>query len=518
MIGLARRRGKRAVALDKSLPAPVGGWNARESVASMPESDAVKMTDAWPNTTDVQLRRGFTDHVTGITGKTVETLAVYNFATSSKLFAVVDDDIYDVSSAGAVGSAEAATVVTNARFQHTNFRVPGGAHWLLMANGVDAPHWFDGTTWTPVTGVSSPAITGLTTTDIIAVTVHKKRVYLIQKDSSSAWYLATNAIGGAATELDLGPNFTFGGFLMAMATWTIDAGEGADDYAVFISSKGQAVVYQGTDPASANTWALVGVFNIGSPIGRRCFIKFGADLLIITQGGVVPLTAAMLNSRIQQSVAVSDKIRTVITKSVKSFGANFGWQLLQYPNENMLIVNVPLSTTVFCQYAMNTITGAWCDFTKMNAFCWELFNDEIYYGADATVIKAWTAGSDNGSNITADIIPAFSYFDTRSQKHWKMVRPIFEATGTPSLLMGMNVDYDLSAPVGVPTTAITNASVWDTAKWDVDKWGGALRAEHNWQTVAGIGFAGSLHIQITSKADSIKWLATDFVYERGAII
>ena len=84
----------------KSIASPVGGWNARDAVAMMPPTDAVTMENAFPNTTDVQLRRGAAEHVTGITGKTVETLAAYNNATVSELYAFTNNAVYDVSTAG----------------------------------------------------------------------------------------------------------------------------------------------------------------------------------------------------------------------------------------------------------------------------------------------------------------------------------------------------------------------------------------------------------------------------------
>ncbi len=502
----------------RTLPAPVGGWNARDALANMPETDAVECVDGFPNTTDVQIRKGSTDHVTGITSKTVETLAAYNSATANELYAFVDNAIYDVTSSGAVGAAETGTTVTNARWQTINFRVPSGAHWLLCVNGVDKPMWYDGTNWTSIDGVSSPAITGVTTTNLIHINEHKRRVWLIEKDTSSAWYLPTDSVGGAATELDLGTVFSEGGHLMAMATWTLDAGAGLDDHAVFISDRGQVAVYAGTDPASASTWSLVGVFNIGSPIGRRCFIKFGGDLLFATQGGVVPLSKALLNAEISQAIAVSDKIRLAMTQAVNSYQNNFGWQLLQYPNANMLLVNIPISSTKFEQYVMNTITGAWCKFTGWNASCWEIFNDEIYFGTSETVVKAWDDNDDNGSNITADIIPAFNYFGSFNQKRFTMARPIFSSTGTPSVLMGMNIDFATDAPTGTPTLAGTTGSVWDTGVWDTATWGGGLSTQRNWQSITGIGFSGSLHLQMTTNAHDVKWLSYDIVFEDGAVI
>ena len=59
--------------LPASLPAPTGGWNDRDSIAAMAVNDAVTMVNMFPNTTDVDLRFGYSDFVTGI-GSQVETL------------------------------------------------------------------------------------------------------------------------------------------------------------------------------------------------------------------------------------------------------------------------------------------------------------------------------------------------------------------------------------------------------------------------------------------------------------
>jgi len=501
----------------KSIPAPVGGWNARDAISSMPEEDAVQMDDMFPNTTDVMLRKGFQSFATGISG-TVETLAAYNSSSTSKLFASTSNAIYDVSVQGAVGAPAVAAGITNGQWQHVNFGVPGGAQWLYLVNGLDKPQAFNGTTWTAIDGASTPAITGVTTSNLVHVNVFKRRLWFVERATTKVWYLPTDSIGGAANSIDMGPLFTDGGYLMAMGTWTLDAGEGLDDHAVFLSSKGQIAVYKGTDPSSASTWALVGVYNVGSPIGRRCFIKFGGDLLVITRDGVLPLSKALLSSRVNTRIAITDKIQSAMAMSVSIYGSNFGWQMIQYPNANMLLLNIPVSSTLKYQYVMNTITGSWCRFTGWNATCWEVFNDEIYFGTDGSVCHAWSTNADDGMNITGDVIPAFSYFGSKFQKRWTMARPIIQADGVPGILLGINVDFDISAPVGTPTLVNSQAALWDQGIWDQDIWGGALTIQKNWQSVSGLGMAACLHMKLTSKYYEIRWQATDYVFEVGAIV
>ena len=52
-----------------SLPAPVGGWNARDSLANMAPPDAVTLDNLFPGVSSVSLRGGYSKHATGMTGQ-----------------------------------------------------------------------------------------------------------------------------------------------------------------------------------------------------------------------------------------------------------------------------------------------------------------------------------------------------------------------------------------------------------------------------------------------------------------
>ncbi|MDY6498001.1 hypothetical protein, partial [Clostridioides difficile] len=175
--------------------------------------------------------------------------------------------------------------------------------------GTDKLLNYDGTNWTKVDGASTYAITGVTTSTLNNIEVFKNRVWFTQAGTLNAWYLPTSAIAGAATAFPLQGIATLGGYLTGIGTWTIDAGYGVDDLLVFCTSKGQIIVYKGTDPASATTWALVGVWNVGTPVGPRCLYKYSGDLLYICQDGVLPLSSALQSSRVNPKVALTDKIQ-----------------------------------------------------------------------------------------------------------------------------------------------------------------------------------------------------------------
>jgi hypothetical protein len=83
-----------------SIPAPIGGWNARDSLGAMAIEDAVTLTNWWPGTNSVVLRYGYTQFATGITGQ-VESVIAYSGVTANKLFAAATTKIYNVTAGGA---------------------------------------------------------------------------------------------------------------------------------------------------------------------------------------------------------------------------------------------------------------------------------------------------------------------------------------------------------------------------------------------------------------------------------
>jgi len=494
-----------------SIRGPVGGWNARDSLADMKPDDAVILDNWFPETANLELRKGSANHVTGISGQ-VDTLMEFASGSARKLFGIAGGSIYNVSVAGAVGAADVSGL-TNSRWQHTMFGTSGG-QFLVAVNGADAPRNYDGTTW-----ATTPAITGVTggAATLVHVNAFKQRLFFAQNDTLKFWFLAVSSIGGAASGFDLAPFCRFGGKLMAMGTWTRDGGDGVDDLAVFITSTGEVLVYQGTDPAVAANWALVGVFHIGAPIGRRCLMKVGADLIVITQDGFLPLSRVLAEGRANQSSALSDKIRTEVEKAARAYSANFGWQPIFYPKGTMALFNVPTKEAATSQqFVVHTTTGAWCRFTGMNANCWSLFSDDLYFGTNGKVMKADTGTSDAGANIDADVLTSFSYMGQPGRlKRYTMVRPLLLSNGTVQAALEASVDYEIRNPTASSVALGSGGSAWDTSPWDTSPWALDDVPIKGWQAVTGLGFAAALRMKVATNALSIKWQSTEWLYELG---
>lgn len=493
-----------------SIPAPVGGLNAVDSIADMPDTDALVLDNFVSQPDKVDLRGGYESHATGL-GGAISSLMTWAGPSSDKMFGATAAAIYEVTSAGAVGAA-AVSSLTNGKWQHAMQETSGG-NFLVICNGSDAVRSYDGSSW------ATPTITGVSSSSLIAIASHKERLWFVEKETPNAWYLGTEAIAGAATKFSLGSVFKLGGNLVAIGSMSRDGGDGPDDVLAFISSKGEVVIYRGTDPSSANTWALEGNYYLPPPIGRRCVEKAGGDLAIITEGGVMSLQAARsLDRAAQQRAAVTSKINRLFMADSLSYRANHGWQVISYPRANLFIVNVPVSEgSMQRQYVMSALTGGWSRWTNVNMGSLALLNGDLYGGGnDGTVYKLDSGYQDNGSAITGDLKTAFSPLGAPGVvKTSQMLRSLFSSNGSPGFLMDVNVDYEDRIPTSTPTAGDPPGTLWGSATWGVSTWTVGEQLSRQWVGAAGVGHSFAVRLRVVSDGASCTVNGFDIIATRG---
>jgi hypothetical protein len=480
----------------KVVPAPTGGWNAIDPVSAMDPRFAPIMDNWVPRTGWVELRPGYQPWSNNPLGSPtpVETLMTYRPNTGTeRLFSALGSTIYEVTTKG-TPTIISRSGFSNARWQYDNFTPSGGSNYLYVVNGADAPMTFDGTTW------ALPAITGVTPSTLVHIAVWKRRIWFVQINSTSAWFLGTDAIQGAATQLDIGALITKGGYLNAIGTITLDGGNGPDDLIVLMTSRGEAVVYKGTDPTNANAFSLVGVFALPPPIGRRCFMDLGADLGMITLQGVIPLSQALpVDSDAVRSVALTRNIQNAMLVAAAQNQNNFGWQLQHYPGQGLVLLNVPNSTNVQqVQFVQNMLNGSWCRFTGWNANCFELFNDQLYFGDNVgNVNLAWSGSTDNAIAIAADLQCAFNYFsDPARLKRATMIKPLLVTSGNVVPTLGMDVDFGTGV-ITAPISSIQGSGAqYDVALYDSSIYSGGLFTQSSWQGTTGEGIALAVRMKV----------------------
>lgn len=500
-----------------SIPAPVGGLNAVDALAAMPPTDALVMENWFPSPSYISIRNGYSMWATGFPGW-VESIFQYSSAAGEKLFGVSGTAVYDATISGAVG-APVVTALSNARWEYVNVATAGG-QFLYAANGVDKPLLYNGTTWVKVDGVSVPAITGVTTTLLRNPALWKNRVWFVENASMRVWYLPTASVGGAAASFDLGPIFTKGGEVQAILTASLTDGSTFDNYIGFLTTEGQLALYNGTDPATAGLFNIVGVYDLGKPVGRRCFFRMGSDCIIICSDGFVSLQKLISIGKFSaEKTTISYKILNLVNAAVAAYKNNFGWQGVLHPLGNKVLVNVPQNENLMqYQFVMNTISSSWCTFTNWNFATLEVQGDNLYGGGASYIALADNTQADNGAAINATLKTAFTYFGTDRQKFVKMVRPLIETNGAINPSLAINVDFADNPPNNVGTYIGALGSAWDVSPWDTSPWAFGTYVQKDWKTVYGVGFSIALYIKVQSANVTVNLQALDYVHGQGGIL
>lgn len=522
----------KATATSTSVPAPVGGWNARDSLANMEPTDAIVLDNLIPSTDRVDGRKGFAQHAAPDSVTTdIDTLATWVGPTSQKLwaFAMVGSDkrAFDCTAAGTPTANAAFTALahtgTRADYVPAMFANSSGYRLFLFdALGENAPCYWDGSTWT------APSITGVTAANLVSGWVHRYRMFAIEKGTLNLWYLERDAIAGAAKRLSLGGYATEGGYLVAGGTWTVDAGDGTDDMMAVVTSMGQVLVYQGNDPSSASAWRLAGVYKTAPPIGPHCLLRYGSSLFILTVDGMIAIESLFQQSLANPATPVSDKIRAAFRQAALDWPTEPGWAAIYYPTGRYIAVNVPQSAYTstspskpMYQYAMNTQTRQWCRFTGQSARSWALLNGALYFGGtDGKVYLADSGYVDGSTPIAYRAKQAYNYFGARGNvKRWTLAR-LTLLTDATNVSGAIYIDTDFGAQDLVATGAITAAAgaTWDTVDWDTTFWDASAAIINEWQTLGGIGHNAALVVNVNTNGAELSWYATDWVFQLGGMI
>lgn len=510
------RQGLDNSAANRVLLPPVGGWNTRDAYGNMPEEDALLLENWFPRQRDVVLRRGYVEHCdTGEGAANVHGLVSHDAGTTSKLIAFCNGKAFDVTNSGPVTLKTGLN--SGAEVFGFNFKARS-----FYCNGADDIQSYDGSTFADA-GLSRDAgeTESYSGADITFGMGYSNRLYFGGDGKLGFWYANTvNAVTGAVLEcFPLDGVLQKGGYLAACGALTDDDGAGRNDFAVFVSSKGQIAIYEGSNPGDAANWSLTGVYDIGEPISRFGLAKFGADLVIITRDGYIPMRAVLAGEGgTSKRFALSDKIVTEAADVVGRYKGNDGWRMAVYPKSSMLIVNVPRAAASFDQHVMNTVTGAWCRFRNIPATSWAVFNDNAYFGSVDGKVYLFDSGTDdNGAGINADARSAWSGYGALGRlKQFVMAQPIFISNAAPLLQIGFATDFGTHEETGQIQAAITgDAGIWDEGVWDASVWSGIAKTLKDWVGLSGVGYHGSLRVRVAEAMAEISWASTSVMFKPG---
>lgn len=485
-----------------SIPAPVKGWNTRDSLDGMDPLDAVVLDNWFPDAAGVNVRNGHVPFATGLSSSAVSTLAEFDAGPTRKLLAASGGGIFDVSlgtSTSSVGSG----------FSNDRWQTCGFLSRLFFVNGQDPAQIFDGAT------LGLAAFTGIDTRTLYGVWLYQQRLFFWQKNSTGFYYALLNSISGALAFYDLAAFCPRGGNLVAMTTSSYDGGNGVLDYAVFIMSSGDALLFTGNDPSLASNWSLVGSYRISPPVSPRAVTDYGGDSFITTYDDHVTLQQMFTALRLGE-MAPRSKASKAVQLAVQANKDGFGWQALYYPRGRSLIFNIPNPDGTFDQHVCNTgLPGQpWCRYKNQNAYCFALFNNLLYFGAaNGTVYLADYGNLDDTAPVEAVSEQAWNKLGNAQRKRVAAVRPVVQSIGGISYTFDLGFDYrDLN--IVLPAVTAGTGSPWNTSPWDTSPWSAESNVDPAWRVGGGSGTAIGFGLSVAA-TQPVSWLRTDLRVEGG---
>ncbi len=370
------------------------------------------------------------------------------------------------------------------------------------------------------------AITGVDVSSLSYLASHNSRIWAIEKESLNAWYLDVESIGGVATKFPLGGVFKRGGSLIFVAEWSLDEGSGLSASLAFFTEEGEVAVYTGTDPSTAATWQLKGVYRIGKPLGKDAWFKAGGDIAICTDIGLIPLSQAVSRDYgALTSSAISNPIEDEWSQAVAERTSR-PWVCEVWPTRQMLLVAIPPGDTAPPgMFVANILTGAWTFYTAWDATTLQLFGSRMFWGTDeGTIIEAEVTGADQGAPYIGVCVPLFDDMKVpAAQKTQTLARMVYRAPVEANPQLSGQYDHEVALPASPDASSGIASSVWGSATWGQSTWGqpSEKKTFKKWQSVNGSGYDCSVASQFTIGGISppdIEMVRIDVMYEIGDLV
>ena len=484
-----------------NLVAPVGGLNLRDPISAMAPTDCLVLDNMIPRPGGLELRAGYTEHCTGLAGAAKSLFGyVGGNDTANKLFAAQGGNIYDVTSNPPVLS-QSATGSTDDMWFTVQFST--GADMFLLAVSTSGGYW----TYSTASGWVKRTPTGLPSNPK-TVCVWKRRVWFTCENDTNVYYMNnTDAITGTVTALPMGAQLRNGGYIACGFNWTLDAGINVDDLLVFIGTQGDVIVWQGTDPTSAATFGINGVWYVGPvPTKGMFWTPMGGDVMLASQAGVTLLSAIVKGTfdSINRDSPAS-KILPALRPLVDRFRTTEQWAVVPIAKENVLVIKPPKVDGNWIWYVMELSTGSWCRFTGIPSQCMTTLKGVVYTADDTGKIYRALYGSTDGvtlagvagNQVEADVFAAFNAYGIPANlKKWSMVRPSFISSTAPSVKLQMNTQYSFNTVEGTPGFSNTGSALWGTAQWDLARWVGSTNTYEAWAGSSAMGYIGALRMRV----------------------
>jgi len=522
------------------VPACSGGMNSISPLMGMPAEDCLYCANLMPSEYAMRLRKGYKLWGSNPDGKRINTIIPFEGqdadSSKDKLWGVTEDGIWDYTIPNTTNPTQDVVFADQTEGSGygvwVEFTRDNGDRYLYYADGRNGIHEYseDTASW------SIPTFTGdMVEADVAFVMSWKNRMWMVEENSGVAWYTDVNSQAGQVTKFVFGSKFANGGEVKALYNWTIDGGNGMDDYLVVVSRGGDVLVYQGLDPdlpsSDVNTLSLVGSYFIGEiPETRRIGVEYGGELYLLSTFGITSVRQLL------QGVDPSNptngpalKISRFIRDALNEGKDELEWSMRINPADGFLQITTPWTEAATAiQYTQNLLTQAWGLWEGVPIHSADTWNAKYYIGdksGNVWLHEGKLDGDAPGVPGRAIDYYLFTSFQAPNGNHtdYKQVgfiRTIGVGAGNENIRVGAIYDYAVEQRIQRPAQNTTvGASQWDISLWDAESslWDLPIKGVSGVNGVNGMGRTVAIALA-GSASERINLVGFDVTFTQGGFL
>jgi hypothetical protein len=481
---------------DRFIEAPIKGLNLAMNLMAPEPGYAIRLQNLICDPSGLLPLSRFTvsGSLPGAAG-TPGTLIPHPNTGANQIVVACSGGFYTLTEGGVWAAAGGAALV-GSQDGNTVAQSTGAGTFSFFFNGTGA-----GFSITPAGVIAASGITG--PANILAGSVYRKRLYLIEVASAFStgfWYLAADAITGAATFYSISSLLSRGGYVTAVASFSKDGGNGPDDYLVVYTTTGEVVVFYGNDPGAAD-WRVVGVFQTAPPASyidayAKVATKVGGDVWLVTKTGIISVASLLVGKEVSPSDPINPLLRYVFSVP----GSYVRAKLFHLATQQLVLLYIQ-GVGFYC---MSTQTGGWStlDCTAFSAnppadLCEVVFSSSYWgyrYLAATGVYKAFQfrEGCEGGSLASWDVATPFLRFGNIANHKLIQVRPFAYSNTTYGYRLG--AAQSLQAAYNIQS--VNSSTAWSASGVYHNVWPSGISTNTSfvsnaWSTIAGNGGFGT---------------------------
>jgi hypothetical protein len=528
-----------------SAAAPTLGVDSRQALANSDTQTAIAIDNMFARSFGLEMRAGYTQYATLSPANPVTLMTYTNHtadAGTSRFFVAADDGkVYDITTPTPdnVTPTEVLEVpgqIRSGECYWLNFVTEAGNYLCVVFPGAGYYTYNSTAGWVQhAAGTAAGQIDGADPKNFGFIYLWKNRIFFVEENTSTAYYLPSQSLTGAVSPFDFGTMFPHGGEMAFGGTWTVDSGSGLNDMMVVISSEGDLLLYEGTDPNDISTFSLNGRWYVGHvPDGRRFATPYGADMALVSERGLLLMTDILRGTDTMPQNEAAARINQLLQPDVRASIHTRYWEIKMLTDVNILAINAPqlrLNTGYIWALDM-TAFGA----SKMTNFPFsnmEMFEGQSYAADNAgRVWKLWQGSKDGyigettpgaGDEVFGKDIEAYvqtAFLPLGEPFRWKrfiLVRAGFRSLAAPAARMALNPEWTFAQPLAAPTYVETGQSLWDEDDWNYGIWSGSTQTFKVWVGAQGMGHYASLALRVRGRPKTV-FIDWDCVVEAGGIL